>query len=284
MTQTQQAQLFDERYQQALQAAQQAEGVRWTPCLAIGGEVDYRYSACFKDMTGSTVLTVKKLRTILTDAGFEMDSTGSEDSELDAAFTLPGTPYTLSMTHTAARLHWDAYQAERGLVAPREGIDHPALPYALMSPAQFAHLQALNVVMAAFPDVDRSGDGAKVETCGEATEHDARFCLNVPLKRQQVMAALADLYFIGETGILTKLDAQARFVSDAQEAALKVHGERGDSTLTFTKVSNVQYAARDRRDFPGYELRYDLLPTQGDTYRVQVTASRLKDVVAPQGQ
>lgn len=284
MTQTQQAQLFDERYQQALQAAQQAEGVRWTPCLPIGGEADYRYSACFKDMTGSTVLTVKKLRTILTGAGFELASTGSDDSELDAAFTLPGTPYTLSMTHTAARLHWDADQAERGPVAPREGINHPALPYALMSPSQFAHLQALKIVMAAYPDADRSGDEAKVEACGEASEQDARLCLNVLLKRQQVMAALAELYFIGESGILTKLDAQARFVSDTQEAALNVHGARGDPTLTFTKQSDVRYTARDRRDFPGYELRYDLLPAPGDTYRVQVTASRLKDVVAPQGQ
>lgn len=281
MTMTQQAHLLDERYQQAFEAVQTLPEIRWVPCtLMVGGEKDYRYTACFRDLSGSAAQTMQALHALLTRAGFKKEGSGSDASELDASFTLPGTPYSLNTTFGSIGINWTVYQQGRGHVAPRTGTDDPRIPYALLSPFPFAYGEALAFFTEALPNADPGGDRTRLRSCGQPSETKATVCISQAMPERAALWALTNLYFIGYQDVFATLDRQPTFVSHAEEAfAVMIKkgliGQDYKSSLTFTKTGQGRYTVTDSREHPGYQVSYQFTPAGQKTVEVQITAERL---------
>lgn len=276
---TNQIEQFDTSYQKALVAARQLKTIQMKPCT-LGEWGDYRYRTCFRDLSGSAAATMQQLHQILTAAGFKSSSSDSMGSELDNSYSLPGTPFTLNATFGSSGIQWMAFQKGRGTVQPRPGVDASKAKYALMSPIQFAEVQAMRFLQSSVPD---EAPERKFTTfskaCGQTPEA-ASYCLQ-PLTLDDIYQALSGLYVSGDRGEFDRLNKKATF-KDANSKDVQEMVNQGIlkpgfvNAFTFYKVAQNHYYVVDTFDHPGHRLDYFIEKQSGGKYQVKITVTRIR--------
>lgn len=270
---------FDGHFQKALTAARQLDFIRYKLC-PTGEWGDYRYRVCFNDLSGSAAQTMGKLHQLLLNAGFKSTTSYQIGSDLDGSYTIPGTPFTLSATFSSRGIQWMAFQEDRGTIAPRAGFDPPDAKYALMSPAQFVELRAMEFVSYTVPeDAPERPFSRFARACGQ-TSLAASSCIQ-PLTLNEIYNALAGLYVSDDRQEFDRLNKQATF-TDADSKGVQAMIDKGllskgfVNAFTFYKASQDHYYVIDTFDHPGHRLDYFIDKQPGGQYQVKITAARIK--------
>ncbi|WP_420596096.1 hypothetical protein [Deinococcus sp.] len=269
---------LDEMTKQAIEDIRHLPKVTLTPCSLLTSERDYRYNFCFVDDSGSTAETVKGMRQAMEKAGFQSASQGSDSSELDTSYRVPGEPYSVKITFSGFDFDWIVWQDKLGYVAPRPGLDDGA-NYALLDPAEMARQVLLELVL------NSGGYGlingqVILEACGESNEKQASACTNVDFTVEKGKKALYERFFSGERAWFDPLDAKPTFEYRQEPlfAEMLAEGSRvtGDppSPLLVKKESEGVYFITHNSYWPAYEFHF-YIPTQGSG-PLKVTATRRK--------
>ena len=267
---------LDEMTKQAIEDIRHLPKVTLTPCSLLTSERDYRYNFCFVDDSGSTAETVKGMRQAMEKAGFQSASQGSDSSELDTSYRVPGEPYSVKITFSGFDFDWIVWQDKLGYVAPRPGLDDGA-NYALLDPAEMARQVLLELVL------NSGGYGlingqVILEACGESNEKQASACTNVDFTVEKGKAALMKRFFANQREWFEPLDVKPTFEYREEQllADMLAEGSRTSksppSSLLVKKEKEGIYFFTDNFDWPAYEFRL-YLPTE-KAGKLKVTATR----------
>jgi hypothetical protein len=256
---------FDAKYHQALKAASALPDVARKPCRR-----DYRYQACFVELTGSAAQTMQRLAGLLEEAGFKRASAGSDSSELDATFVLEQTPYSVNTSFSASGIEWTAYEEGVGLVASLEA-GNQVPPYAVIDPAEAAtDLLSQLLISTGMKPVELA---QAIAPC-DSQQPSAGACVS-GWTVDRAKLALVKSFFAGEQAWFGPLDRQPTFEYREEPLIQEMIAQQAlkpgfKSSSLFRKVDARRYTFEDTIDWPAYRFEI-ILPgeTQGQPFRVR---------------